>query len=217
MAGYTTAMCGSAKAEMAQAMHCFTAPFVFTATLTSGATTLGSISSATGLVHGMPLSGTGVQANCFALNNAGTWLMSLAASAAGAQSLTGAGDAFWIALGIPSPSGTFGASTTNYSQLGADEVANGGGYLTGGQLLTVNITPANTAGNSFWQWTVNPSWTSATFSTRAALTYNKSNRAPTANRSISVHDFGGTQSVAGGTFTLLQPANGSTTSLLQIN
>ena len=219
MAGYTTAMCGSAKAEMASAEHCFAAAVTPTGNLTNGSTAIASLSSSTGLVHGMPVTGTGIPSNTFILNNAGTWLLSQAATATNTGvTLTCSGDAFKIALGIPSPTGTYGASSTNYSNLtgNSDEVS-GTGYTAGGQALVNNISPANSAGNAYWQWSANPSWTSSTFSARAALVYNTSNRAPSNNRAVSVHDFGGTQSVSGGTFTLLQPTNGSTTSLLQLN
>lgn len=44
------------------------------------------------------------------------------------------GNDYKVALGIPSPTGTYGAATTNYSNLtgNSDEVASGGGYTTGG-------------------------------------------------------------------------------------
>lgn len=125
------------------------------------------------------------------------------------------GGAMYLALGIPSPTGTYGTATTNYSNLtgNSDEVASGGGYTTGGVALT-NVTPLNSTTHTYWNLSAtNPSWTSATFSARACLGYNSSK----SDKAIYVGDFGGTQTVASGTFTLVQPTNGSTTSMLQLN
>lgn len=127
------------------------------------------------------------------------------------------GNVFKCALGIASPTGTYGAATTNYSDLtgNSDEVANGNGYTTGGFPWTAaeNITPATSGTGAYWQWSVNPSWTSATFSTSGCLIYNSSET----NRCVYVGSFGGVQTVTAGTLTLIQPTNGEGTSLLQLN
>ena len=127
------------------------------------------------------------------------------------------GHVFKCALGIVSPTGTYGAATTNYSNLtgNSDEVANGSGYTTGGFAWTAaqNITPATSGTGAYWQWSVNPSWTSASFSTTGCIIYNSS----ASNDAVYVGSFGGTQTVTSGTLTLVQPTNGVGTSLLQIN
>ncbi len=127
------------------------------------------------------------------------------------------GNVFYCALGVGSPTGTYGAATSNYSSLtgNSDEVANGSGYTTGGFAWTAaqNITPATSGTGAYWSWSVNPSWTSATFSTGGCLIYNSS----ASNKCVYVGSFGGTQSVSGGTFTLQLPTNGVGTSILQIN
>jgi len=126
------------------------------------------------------------------------------------------GNVFKVALGVASPTGTYGAATTNYSNLtgNSDEVT-GAGYTAGGFAWTAaqNITPASTGTQAYWQWSVNPSWTSATFSTSGCIIYNTS----AGNRAVYVGSFGGIQTVTSGTLTLLQPTNGAGTSLLQIN
>ncbi len=124
------------------------------------------------------------------------------------------GNVFKIALIIPSPAGTYGAASTNYSNLTVDEVANGSGYTTGGFAWTAaqNITPTATGTTAFWQWSVNPSWSAATFSTIGCMIYNSSS----GNRAVYTGDFGGTISVAAGTLTLVQPSNTATTALLRI-
>ena len=129
------------------------------------------------------------------------------------------GHVFKIALVRSAALGTatYGAATTNYSTLtgNSDEVASGGGYTTGGFAWTAaqNITPTTTGTQAYWQWTTNPSWTTATFVTCGCLIYNTS----ATNRAVYVGGFGGDQSVTGGTFTLTQPSNGAGTSLLQLN
>lgn len=127
------------------------------------------------------------------------------------------GHVFKVALGKTSPTGTYGTATVNYSDLtgNSDELAASGGYSTGGFAWTAaqNITPTNTTTQTFWQWSVNPSWTSATFSTVGCIIYNSS----ASNKAAYVGSFGGTQTVTSGTFTLLQPTNGAGTSLLQLN
>jgi hypothetical protein len=126
------------------------------------------------------------------------------------------GNVFKIALGKTSPTGTYGAATVNYSDLtgNSDEVANGSGYTTGGFAWTAaqNITPQTTGTTAYWQWSVNPSWTSASFSTVGCISYNSS----ASNKAVYVGDFGGTQTVTSGTLTLVLPTNNSTTALLRL-
>ncbi len=127
------------------------------------------------------------------------------------------GHVFKCALGIVSPTGTYGAATVNYSDLtgNSDEVPNATGYTTGGFAWTAaqNLTPATSGTGAYWQWSVNPSWTSATFSTTGCIIYNSS----ASNKAVYVGSFGGTETVTAGTFTLVQPSNGVGTSLLQLN
>ena len=127
------------------------------------------------------------------------------------------GHIFYCALGKASPTGTYGAATTNYSNLtgNSDEVANGSGYTTGGFAWTAaqNITPLTSGTGAYWQWTVNPSWTVASFSTVGCIIYNSS----ASNKAVYVGSFGGTETVTSGTLTLVQPTNGVGTSMLQLN
>jgi hypothetical protein len=126
------------------------------------------------------------------------------------------GHDFKVALGKVSPTGTYGAATTNYSNLtGNSDETSGTGYSAGGYDLTAaqNITPATSGTGAYWQWGTNPNWTSATFSTTGCIIYNAS----ASNKAVYVGSFGGTQTVTAGTLTLVQPANGVGTSLLQLN
>jgi hypothetical protein len=126
------------------------------------------------------------------------------------------GHVFKAALGKASPTGTYGAATTNYSNLtgNSDELAAAGGYSTGGFAWTAaqNITPQNANSKAYWQWSVNPSWTSASFTARGVIIYNSS----ASNRAVYVGDLGGDQTVVSGTFTLVLPTNDDSNALLRI-
>jgi hypothetical protein len=130
--------------------------------------------------------------------------------------VTTTGNVFKFALIKVTPTGVYGAASTNYSQItgNSDEVT-GTGYSAGGFAWTAaqNTTPSTSGTGAFWSWSVNPSWTSATFSTQGGMIYNSTN----GNRAVYVGDFGGAQSVSAGTFTLVLPANGVGTSILQLN
>ena len=174
-----------------------------------------------GIGLGSSISGAGIPAGSFVadIDSASSLFIGGAGNATATASgvtLTIAGHVFKVALGIASPAGTYGAATTNYSNLtgNSDEVS-GTGYTAGGFAWTAaqNITPATSGTGAFWQWSVNPNWTSATFSTSGCIIYNTGST----NRAVYVGSFGGTQTVTAGTLTLVQPTNGVGTSLLQIN
>lgn len=126
------------------------------------------------------------------------------------------GHVFKAALIVASPAGTYGSGTTNYSVLtgNSDEVS-GSGYTAGGFAWTAaqNLTPAFLGTQVYWSWSANPSWASATFSTGGFLIYNTSS----SNRCVYVGSFGGAQSVSAGAFTIVLPANGPGTAILQLN
>lgn len=126
------------------------------------------------------------------------------------------GHVFKAALVKVGPAGTYNKGTVNYSDLtgNSDEVANGSGYTTGGFAWTAaqNTTPSVTNNVALTTWTVNPSWTSASFSTIAVLIYNSS----ASNKVVSLHDFGGTQTVTAGTLTLVLPTANDTLAILRL-
>lgn len=129
---------------------------------------------------------------------------------------TTTGNVFKCALGIASPVGTYGAATTNYSDLtgNSDEVPNGSGYTTGGFAWTAaqNTTPTTSGTTAYWSWSVNPSWTTATFSTSGCIIYNSS----ASNKAVYVGSFGGTVSVSAGTLTLILPTNDASNAILRL-
>ena len=126
------------------------------------------------------------------------------------------GDDFKLALIIASPTGTYNKNTANYSELVAnsDEVPNGSGYTTGGFDFTPadNITPAIDGNKAIWQWSVDPQFAAATFSTSGCIIYNASK----GNRVVYVGSFGGVVTVTASTLNLNMPTLSDVTALLRI-
>lgn len=123
------------------------------------------------------------------------------------------GDAFKMALFKGVPTGTYDATSTNYSNMtgNSDEVANGNGYTTGGVALT-NTTPISGGVVAFTTPAASAQWTGATFDTRGCMMYNSTD----ANAAVFVYDFGGILSVVAGTLTITMPANAQATALIRL-
>ena len=121
------------------------------------------------------------------------------------------GDAFKLALIKATPAGTYGASTTNYSDVtGNSDETSGTGYTSGGAALT-NITPTTSGTTALTDFS-DVSWTTATFTADGCLIYNTS----LSNASVQVHDFGGTKSVTAGTFTIVFPTADASNAIIRI-
>ena len=120
-------------------------------------------------------------------------------------------DSIKLALIKASPSGTYGAATTNYSDVtGNSDETTGTGYSSGGNTLT-NVNPTTSGTTAFTDF-ADTSWTSATFTTRGAIIYNTND----SNSAVMIIDFGADFSVSGGTFTVEFPAAGASTAILRI-
>ena len=123
-------------------------------------------------------------------------------------------DAFWIALytGVA----TIGPNTTAYSTGLAGQVANGNGYTTGGQLLTISQTPTagdNSLGIPTAYISFAPaSWANASFTARGALIYNVTE----GNKSVAVLDFGSDKVVTNSTFTITFPTADANSAIVRI-
>lgn len=124
------------------------------------------------------------------------------------------GDTFKIALGKATASvvGSYGAATTNYSDLtgNSDELANGSGYTTGGNTLT-SVTPVADGTTAVCDFD-NTTWSAATFTTSGAIIYNSS----ASNAAVAVLSFGGDQQVSSGDFTIQFPAAAASTAIIRI-
>ena len=122
-------------------------------------------------------------------------------------------DSIYIALYTSSAS--LGAATDGYVTSG--EVANGNGYTTAGVALASKTVEENSTSGVFDA--ADPEWTSATFTARGALIYNKTlgDASSNARGAIAVLDFGGDFSVAGGTFKIVFPANTASNAIVRID
>jgi hypothetical protein len=225
----TTAMCTSFKQELFSAGHCFNQTVSPTFTVASNSASVTTVSSMSGVAVGMAFScaTAGVPANTLVLAITGSNAFTM--SAVSTAAITGgtatiAGDVFKIALIKQGMSGTYTSTNVNYTDIGgnSDEVANTNGYTTGGVTLT-QVT-ATTVGTVAFVSFANPQWTSATFSTAGCMIYNSSIRNGSTSgtnstgggRACSVHDFGGSQQVSSGTFTVLMPTANSTSAILRV-
>jgi hypothetical protein len=218
MAGTTTAFCTSAKSDFFSALDCFNA-IVSKTSDTHTSVTVDNMGNVTGIAVGMSVTGSGVAANTVVariLSSTSVELSKATTTTVSATSITFTADSFKIALVKVTPTGTYGAATTNYTDLtGNSDETSGTGYTAGGVAMT-NVSPTTSGTTAFINWSPDPSWTSASFSTTGAIIYNNTQRGPVATRSISVHDFGGTQTVASGTFTAVMPVAAAGSAILRL-
>jgi hypothetical protein len=130
----------------------------------------------------------------------------------GLHNFTAGSTRFKMALftAIASGSGTYGAATTNYSDMGADELATATGYTRPGQLLT-SVTPTADGTTAILDFT-NETWTSSTFTTCGGLIYDTGD----SDSACAVLSFGGDQSVSTGDFQIQFPAAASATAIIRI-
>lgn len=233
----TSGLCYSFKQELLQAGHCFNATLSSLAGAgVNGQFTITGLATTLGIALGVAAGGTNVAAGAIvaSVDSASQVTVSKAHTGTvttGTISFTA--DALKIALVKASPVTTFGPSQTNIgtpgssasstTNLGTDEVS-GTGYTTGGFALT-NVTPSvpatpGTVGTT--SFSPNPSWTTATFSTTAAIIYNNTTRlgagaTPLNGRTVGIYDFGGTQTVSSGTFTLVMPVNDGNNAVIRLS
>jgi len=124
-----------------------------------------------------------------------------------------------IYIALYTSSASLGATTDGYVTSG--EVANGNGYTTAGERLTFTSPVVAVAenGTSGVFDADDPEWTSATFTARGALIYNKTlgDASSNARGAIAVIDFGGDFTVAGGTFKIVFPAATASNAIVRID
>ncbi|MGA0172009.1 MAG: hypothetical protein ACO3NL_00010 [Phycisphaerales bacterium] len=136
-------------------------------------------------------------------------------SGGGTTTTTGTGNTFKIALIKSSPAGTYGAASTNYSDVtgNSDEVT-GTGYSAGGNSLT-NVTPS-TSGTTALTDFADTTWSTATITASGAIVYNSSTAAGTANRAVILLDFGGDKTSTAGDFTISFPTPDASNAIIRI-
>jgi hypothetical protein len=233
----TTAITNSAKVEFLSAAHCtMIAQSSLAGAGANGAFTITGLTSTAGVAVGAAAGGTNVASGAIVASIDSLTQVTVSKAHTGTVTtgtISFTADAFKISLIKVSPSGTYDATLSNAgtpnnstggapstTNIGTDEVAASGSYSAGGGALT-NVSPllsSTTGVGSFG----NISFTSATLSVIAGVIYNTNTRlgsstfALGANRTMSIHDFGGTQSVVAGTLTLVMPTQNSSTGLLRI-
>lgn len=120
-------------------------------------------------------------------------------------------DSLKIALIKASPTGTYGAATTNYSDVtGNSDEATGTNYTAGGQVLdsaTISVD-GTTAIVDF----ADEVFSNVTTSADGCIIYNTAN----SNSAICVIDFGGTVSATAGDLTIQFPAAAASTAVIRI-
>ena len=121
-------------------------------------------------------------------------------------------DSLKVALIKQSPAGTYGAGTTNYSDItGNTDEAVGTNYTAGGQVLdSATITLAgSTAIVDF----ADEVFANLTISADGAIIYNSSQ----ANKAIAVFDFGTTVTSTSGDFTVVFPTADASNAVIRIS
>jgi hypothetical protein len=120
-------------------------------------------------------------------------------------------DVLKLALIKATPTGTYGAATTNYSDVtGNSDEATGTGYTAGGQVLdgaTIS-TDGTTAIVDF----TDEVFSNVTLSADGCIIYNTA----ASNAAIAVIDFGGTVSASAGDLTIEFPAADASNAVIRI-
>ena len=130
----------------------------------------------------------------------------------GLHDFTAGSTTFKMALFVAtaSGSGTFGAATTNYSQMGSDELPTATGYTQLGKLLT-SVTPTADGTTAITNFSA-VTWTSSSFTTSGALIYDTGD----SNSACAVLSFGGDQTVSSGDFQIQFPSAAAATAIIRI-
>lgn len=120
-------------------------------------------------------------------------------------------DSLKIALIKGSHTGTYGAATTNYSNVtGNSDEATGAGYSAGGQVLdSATIT---LSGSTAFVDFADEVFSNATVSADGCIIYNSSQ----ANRAIAVFNFGSTVTSTNGDFTIVFPTADANNAVIRI-
>jgi len=120
-------------------------------------------------------------------------------------------DTLKIALIKASPTGTYGAATTNYSDItGNSDEASGTNYTATGQAL--DSASISLSGSVAFVDFADEVFTNLTISSDGCIIYNSSK----SNKAIAVFDFGGTVTSTSGDFTVVFPTADSTNAVIRI-
>jgi len=119
-----------------------------------------------------------------------------------------------IYIALYTSSASLAATTDGYTT--SNEVS-GSGYTAGGVALSSKAVTENSTSGVFDA--ADPEWTSASFTARGALIYNKTLGDASSNSrgAIAVLNFGGDFTVAGGTFKIVFPAATASNAIVRID
>jgi len=119
-----------------------------------------------------------------------------------------------IYIALYTSSASLDAATDGYTT--SNEVS-GSGYTAGGNALSSKAVTENSTSGVFDA--ADPEWTSASFTARGALIYNKTLGDASSNSrgAIAVLNFGGDFTVAGGTFKIVFPAATASNAIVRID
>jgi len=121
-------------------------------------------------------------------------------------------DTLKVALIKESPTGTYGAATTNYSDItGNTDEAVGTNYTAGGQ--TLDSATISLSGSTAFVDFADEVFTNLTISADGAIIYNASQ----GNKAVAVFDFGGTVTSTSGDFTVVFPTADSSNAVIRIS
>lgn len=120
-------------------------------------------------------------------------------------------DTLKLALIKASPTGTYGAATTNYSDVtGNSDEASGSGYSAGGG--TLDSPAISLSGTTAFVDFADEAFSNVTVSADGCIIYNSSQ----SNKAIAVFDFGGTVSATSGTLTVQFPTADATNAVIRL-
>jgi len=105
--------------------------------------------------------------------------------------------------------GTFGAATTNYSDMGADE-ASGTNYSAGGQALAA-VTPTSSGTTALTDF-ADEVFTNVTITTSGCLIYNDTN----GDRAVAVFNFGSDKTATAGDLTIIFPTADASNAIIRL-
>ena len=121
-------------------------------------------------------------------------------------------DTLKVALIKASPAGTYGAATTNYSDVtGNSDEAVGTNYTASGQEL--DSATISLSGDTAFVDFADEVFVNLTISADGAIIYNASK----GNRAIAVFEFGDTVSSTSGDFTIVFPAADASSAVIRIS
>jgi len=121
-------------------------------------------------------------------------------------------DTLKVALIKASPSGTYDASTTNYSDITANtDEAVGTNYTATGQEL--DSATISLSGNTAFVDFADEVFSDLTIAADGAIIYNSSQ----GNKAVAVFDFGGTVTSTSGDFTIVFPTADASNAVIRIS